>query len=78
MTPLGPHEMARCIEYRHRPWWVVWYGRWTGQYWALPSWVSTSHGMLCAATPGALDAAIATFEMLYPKPSHDRAHAVDH
>jgi hypothetical protein len=65
---LGPHEIARRIEYEHRPGWVAWYGRHTRQYWAVATWVRTPHAMLGAATPDALDAAITTFEMLHPKP----------
>jgi hypothetical protein len=63
---LGPHEIARRIEYQRRPWWRVWYGEYTRQYWALASW--TPSGMIAAATPDALDAAITTFEMFNPKP----------
>ncbi|HEX6469149.1 MAG TPA: hypothetical protein VF069_08645 [Streptosporangiaceae bacterium] len=66
------------MEYQRRPWWVVWFGRHTRQYWALASWVRTPDGMLTAATPEALDAAIAAFEMFHPKPRHAKTHALDH
>jgi hypothetical protein len=72
--PLGPHGIARRLQHRHRPGWSIWYGRQTRQYWALASWARTSHGMFGAATPEALEAAIAIFETLHPKPaqrSHD-------
>jgi hypothetical protein len=65
---LGPHDLARRIEHRHRPGWVVWYGRHTRQYWALASWVRTPHAMLAAATLDEIEAAIAGFELLHPKP----------
>jgi hypothetical protein len=65
---LGPQEMARRIEYKHRPGWLVWFGRYTRQYWAMACWVRTPHAMLRADTPEALDAAIVTFEMLFSKP----------
>jgi hypothetical protein len=72
---LGPHDIAQRIEYQHRPGWSVWYGRKTKLYWALACWVRTPGGMFSAATPEALDAAIATFETLHPKPGR-RSHAV--
>jgi hypothetical protein len=75
---LGPHEIARRMEYQHRPWWVVWFGSHTRQYWAVASWVRGPHGMLAAATPEALEAAIAAFEAFHPKPRHGQAHAVGH
>jgi hypothetical protein len=75
---LGRNEIARQIERRRRPWWIVWYGKYTGQFWAVAVWASAPHGMLCAATPDALDAAIDTFELIHPKPLHRRAHAVGH
>jgi hypothetical protein len=65
---LGPHEIARHIEYKHRPWWLVWYGEQTRQFWAMSHWVHTPYAMLGADTPDALNAAIATFETLHPKP----------
>jgi hypothetical protein len=75
---LGPHDIARRLEYQHRPGWVVWWGEHTRQYWALATWIHTPYGMLCAATPEALDAAIATFEMFHPQPHHQHAHALGH
>jgi hypothetical protein len=57
------------MEHKHRPWWRIWYGRHTGQYWAMASWVRTPYAMFGATTPEALDAAIATFETLHPKPT---------
>ena len=63
---LSPDEIARRIQHRHRPGWSVWYGRSTGQYWALAPGLRTLHGMFGAATPEALDAAITTFETLSP------------
>lgn len=72
---LGPDEIARRIQYRHRPGWVAWYGRHTRRYWAVASWVTGLGGMLSAVEPEALDAAIASFEMSHPKPGH---HAVGH
>lgn len=77
-TALDPREIARQIECHRRPWWVVWYGRHTGCYWAMSSWVSGVHGMLSAPSPEALIAAIATFEMLHPKPSQQNVHALGH
>jgi hypothetical protein len=64
----GPHEIARQFGAKHRPWWLIWYGEQTRQYWALAAWVRTPHAMFGAATPDALDAAIATFETLHPRP----------
>jgi hypothetical protein len=75
---LGPDEIARRIQHRHRPGWAVWYGRATGYYWALASWVPTLDGMVSAAAPEALDAAIAAVEMLHSKPANRCAHALDH
>jgi hypothetical protein len=65
---LGPHDIARRLEYQHSPGWLVWYGRHTRQYWALARWARTRDGFLTAATPEALDAAIAAFEMFHPRP----------
>jgi hypothetical protein len=73
---LGPDEIARRIEYQRRPGWLVWYGQYTRQYWALAAWAP--RGMLAATNPDALDAAMTTFEMFHPKPRQERAHAVDH
>lgn len=70
-----PREIARRIEYRLRPWWVVWYGRSTGHYWAMATWVSGLHSMLSAPGPNGLYAAITAFEMLHPKPGDRRAGA---
>jgi hypothetical protein len=72
---LRPDEIARRIQYQHRPGWLCWYGRHTGRYWALAAWVAGLDGMLSAPDPDALDAAVATFEVLHPKPGH---HAVGH
>jgi hypothetical protein len=71
--PLGPDEIARRIAYRHRPGWVAWYGHQTRCYWALASWVPGLDGMLSAADPNALDAAITRFEMRHPKPAYQAA-----
>jgi hypothetical protein len=70
---LGPDEIARRIEYRHRPGWVAWYGHSTRRYWAVASWVAGLPGMLSAADADALDTAIASFEIVHPKLAH---HAV--
>jgi hypothetical protein len=72
---LGPHDIARRLQYRHRPGWSVWYGGRTRQYWALACWVRPAGALFAADTPEALDAAIATFETLHPKPKQ-RSHAV--
>jgi hypothetical protein len=72
---IGPDEIARRIQYRHQPGWVAWYGHKTKCYWAVAAWVPGLDGMLSASQPEALDAAIAGFEMLYPKPGN---HAVGH
>jgi hypothetical protein len=72
---LGPPDIARRLEYQHRPGWSVWYGRQTRQYWALACWVRPAGAMFGAATPEALDAAIVTFEALHPKPAQ-RSHAL--
>jgi hypothetical protein len=74
----GPDEMARQIQHRHRPGWLVWYGRATGQFWAMAAWARRPYGLVCAPTPDLLDAAIATFETFHPKPPHSRAHGLDH
>lgn len=66
----GPDDVARWIQRRHRPWWHVWYGRATREYWAMPAWAPDRHGLLAATTPEALDAAIATFEAHHPRPAH--------
>jgi hypothetical protein len=65
---IGPHEIARRMEHKHHPWWLVWYGRSTRQYWAMARWVRTPGAMLGASVPDALDAAIATFETHHPPP----------
>jgi hypothetical protein len=72
---LGPDDIARRIQHQRRGW-LVWYGRKTTQYWALACWTRAPHSMLGAATPDALDAAMATFASLYPKPAHSHAHAL--
>ena len=69
---LGPHEIARRMEYKKRPWWLIWYGQQTRQFWAVASWVRAPDAMLSAATPEALNAAIAIFETLHPKPGQQR------
>lgn len=71
-----PDEIARRIQ-AHRPGWSVWFGRATGLYWAVACWAWMPRGMLGAATPDAIDAAITTFEALVPKPQQRRAHVVD-
>jgi hypothetical protein len=73
---LGPDEIAWRIQHQHQPGWVVWYGKATGLYWALASWVPTLDGFVGAPAPETLDAAIATVEMLHPKPAHHHAHAL--
>lgn len=75
---VDPHEMARRLEYGRRPWWTIWYGRRTHDYWAVAAWVPGLRGMISAADPYALDAAITTFEALYPKPAERDADAVGH
>ena len=65
----GPHEIARRIQYQHRPGWSIWYGRETRQYWALARWTRATGAMFSAETPQALEAAIATFETHHPKPT---------
>ena len=75
---LGPQEIALRLEYQHHPWWVIWHGRHTRHYWALARWTSMPRGMLAAATPEALDAAIATFELIHPPPRHQHGHGLDH
>ena len=72
---LGPHDIARRLEYQHRPGWSIWYGKQTRQYWAVACWERTAGAMFAAATPEALDAAITTFEVLHPKPRR-RTHAM--
>jgi hypothetical protein len=74
---LDPDDIARRLQHRHWPGWSVWHGRATRHYWALASWVPGLAGMLSAATPDALDAAIAIFVGLHPKPAHWYVHAVD-
>lgn len=73
---LGPKEIAQSIEHKHRPWWSVWYGEHTQKFWAVATWVHTPQAMLDAATPDALDAAIATFEVLHPKPARQHRHVL--
>jgi hypothetical protein len=70
---LGPDDLARRIEYQHRPGWIVWYGRRTREYWALAAWVRTAQALLGAATPDALVAAMVAFEAIYPRPWAYRA-----
>ncbi|HEU5159525.1 MAG TPA: hypothetical protein VFU43_21185 [Streptosporangiaceae bacterium] len=74
----SPQDMARHLQHRHRAWWLIWYGAQTRQYWALALWVHTPYALLSAATPEALDAAIATFHSLHPNTRPQYAHAVDH
>ncbi|HEU5155546.1 MAG TPA: hypothetical protein VFU43_00995 [Streptosporangiaceae bacterium] len=66
---LSPDDIARRIQYTRRPGWLVWHGRHTRHYWALALWTRGPVGMIGAATPDALEAAIATFELLHPKPT---------
>jgi hypothetical protein len=49
----------------------------TRQFWAMAFWVRTPHAMFGATTPDALDAAIATFETLYPRPGQQGRPALD-
>jgi hypothetical protein len=72
---LGPDEMARLIQRRHAGW-SVWYGRHTGQFWALARWVRGPYAMVSAPTPETLDAAIAVFETIHPKPGRRDRHGV--
>lgn len=72
---LGPDEIARRMQYQRRPWWWVWYGHKTMEYWAVARWVRVSW-LLSASTPAALEAAIAAFEMRYPKPAQEGSHGV--
>jgi hypothetical protein len=72
---LGPHDIARRLQYRHGPGWSIWYGPKTRQYWALAPRARTRHGMFGADTPEALEAAIAAFETLHAK-SRQRPHAL--
>lgn len=67
--PLGPDDIARRIQYAWRPGWLVWHGRQTRHYWAVALWTRGSIGMISAAAPDALEAAMSTFEMLHPKPT---------
>jgi hypothetical protein len=64
---VGPDEVAWRLQCRRRGW-VVWFGRHTCRYWALAYWARTTGSLLEAATPDALDAAIASFELLHRKP----------
>jgi hypothetical protein len=64
----SPDDIALRIQYEHRPGWLVWYGRETRQYWAMPLWIHTS-GLLNNAVPDLLDAAMRTFETFYPRPT---------
>lgn len=73
-----PQEIALSIAYKHRPGWLVWYGKYTGHYWALACWVRTPNAMFSASSPDALDAAMTTFEMFNPKPGYRYAHDLDH
>jgi hypothetical protein len=43
----------------------------------MAAWVPGVRGLISAPTPDMIDAAIATFEVLYPKPGERRAHALD-
>lgn len=70
---LGPDEIASRLQRRHGPGWRVWFGRSTRHYWALASWVPGRDGFVGAPAPEALDAAIATVELLYPKPTRPPA-----
>lgn len=63
------------MQYQRWPWWRVWYGHHTNEYWALARWVRVSL-LLSAASPAALDAAIVAFETRYPKPAQEGAHGV--
>ena len=74
---IGPDEIARRIQYEH-PGWVVWFGHSTGQYWAMAWWVHVSSGMMQAADPDTLAAAIAAFELLHPRPEQRYQHVVGH
>jgi hypothetical protein len=78
MMPLGPDEMARRIQHRHGAGWLVWFGRQTGQYWAMARWARTSGGMFSASSPDALETAIVSFELLHPAPEQRYGHVVDH
>jgi hypothetical protein len=69
-----PFEIARHIERKHA-WWTVWYGRYTGHYWAMALWVPGPIGVLEEPTPQLLVDAIATFELISPKPTIAASHA---
>lgn len=71
----SPHEIARQIQHHHRPGWLVWFGPYTKQYWALARWVRASH-MLSASTPDELVTAITAFETHHPKPVQQSTHVV--
>ncbi|HEU5161180.1 MAG TPA: hypothetical protein VFU43_29565 [Streptosporangiaceae bacterium] len=75
--PLGPHDIARRLQHRHSPRWLVWYGSFTRQFWALAHGARTPDGMLAATTPDALDAAITAFENRHPENAKHRSHAMD-
>lgn len=70
---LGPDEIALRIQHRHRPGWAVWFGRATRHYWALACWVPGRAGFVGAPAPEALDAAIMSVEVRYPKPTSRHA-----
>lgn len=72
---LGPDEVARRMQYERGPWWWVWYGHQTLEYWAVARWVRVSW-LLSAATPAALEAAIVAFETRYPRPGLEGEHGV--
>lgn len=75
---IGPHEIARRLEFEHAPWWLVWYGHHTRQFWAVARWVRTPYAIVSAPTPDALAAAIATFEIRHPSPRQQGRHAIHH
>jgi hypothetical protein len=71
---LRSDDIALGIAHRHRPWWTVWYGRHTRQYWAMPRWLAPTRARLIdESTPEALEAAIANFETFNPKPTRRTA-----
>jgi hypothetical protein len=72
-----PDEIARRLQHRHHPGWSVWFGNRTRQYWAAACWVRPAGGLIGAITPDGLEAAIASFEEVHPKPALRHAHVVD-
>jgi hypothetical protein len=62
------YKIADAI-WKSRPWWVVWWGEHTRNFWAIAVWVHGPDSVISARTPDALLAAMHNVETIYAKPT---------